>query len=339
MADLYKGAGVNIDAGNEAVTRIKSLVRRTFNPRVLGDLGSFGGLYALPIHEFREPVLVSSADGVGTKLKVAFAMEKFDTIGYDLVNHCVNDILVQGARPLFFLDYIGTGVLKPPVIEAIVSGLTKGCLENQCVLIGGETAEMPGIYADGEFDLAGTIVGIVERDLLITGTSITPGDVVLGLASSGLHTNGYSLARKICFEMVKYKPTDWVPALENSIGMELLKPHRSYFNELYPLITRKLIKGLAHITGGGFYDNIPRILPDGCGVEIRKNSWPVLPIFQLLQEAAAIPDKEVYRVFNMGIGMVVICSPSNLKVIQEAIPEIHQIGTIVGGEKKVTILE
>jgi phosphoribosylformylglycinamidine cyclo-ligase len=338
MADLYKDAGVNIDAGNEAVTRIKSLVRRTFNPQVLGDLGSFGGLYALPVRDFREPVLVSSTDGVGTKLKVAFAMEKYDTIGYDLVNHCVNDILVQGARPLFFLDYIGTGILKPPVIEAIVSGLAKGCLENQCVLIGGETAEMPGIYADGEFDLAGTIIGIVERDLLITGTGIEPGDLVLGLASSGLHTNGYSLARKICFEMLQLKPADWVADLENSIGMELLKPHRSYFNELYPLITQKLIKGLAHITGGGFYDNIPRILPEGCGVEIRKNSWPVLPIFQLLQEAAAIPDAESYRVFNMGIGMIIICSPSNSQIIKEAIPEIYPIGTVVAGEKKVRLL-
>jgi phosphoribosylformylglycinamidine cyclo-ligase len=337
MADLYKEAGVNIDAGTEAVSRIKSLVRKTFNPQVLGDLGSFGGLYALPVRDLREPVLVSSTDGVGTKLKVAFAMEKHDTIGYDLVNHCVNDILVQGARPLFFLDYIGTGVLKPPVIEAIVSGLAKGCQENQCVLIGGETAEMPGIYADGEFDLAGTIVGIVERDLLITGTGITPGDLVLGLASSGLHTNGYSLARKICFEILKLKPTDKVAALNNSIGMELLKPHRSYFNELYPLITRKLIKGLAHITGGGFYDNIPRILPEGCGVEIRKNTWPVLPIFQLLQEAASIPDAESYRVFNMGIGMVIICSPANLETIKTAVPEIYQIGKIVSGEKKVTI--
>lgn len=339
MADLYKEAGVNIDAGTEAVSRIKSLVRKTFNPQVLGDLGSFGGLYALPVRDFREPVLVSSTDGVGTKLKVAFAMEKHDTIGYDLVNHCVNDILVQGARPLFFLDYIGTGVLKPPVIEAIVSGLAKGCLENQCVLIGGETAEMPGIYADGEFDLAGTIVGVVERDLLITGAEIAPGDLVLGLASTGLHTNGYSLARKICFEILKLKPTDKIAATGNSIGMELLKPHRSYFNELYPLVTRKLIKGLAHITGGGFYDNIPRILPEGCGVEIRKNTWPVLPIFQLLQEAASIPDAESYRVFNMGIGMVIICSPANLETILTEVPGIYQIGKVTAGEKKVTIVE
>jgi phosphoribosylformylglycinamidine cyclo-ligase len=339
MADLYKEAGVNIDAGNEAVTRIKSLVKKTFNPQVLSELGSFGGLYALPVRDYRDPVLVSSTDGVGTKLKVAFALEKYDTIGYDLVNHCVNDILVQGARPLFFLDYIGTGVLKPAVVEAIVSGLARGCLENQCVLIGGETAEMPGIYSDGEFDLAGTIVGIVERDLLITGAGIAPGDLVLGLASTGLHTNGYSLARKICFETLQLKPTDKVDSLNNSIGLELLKPHRSYFNELYPLIARKLVKGLAHITGGGFYDNIPRILPDGCEVQIKKNTWQVPPIFQMLQKAASIPDSECYRVFNMGIGMAVVCSPDNLESIKTAVPEIYQIGQVVAGEKKVTIVE
>jgi len=335
MADLYKEAGVDIDAGNETVARIKSIVRHTFTAQVLGDLGSFGGLYALPAREFREPVLVSSTDGVGTKLKVAFALEKYDTIGYDLVNHCVNDILVQGARPLFFLDYIGIGVLKPRVIESIVSGLAQGCLENQCVLIGGETAEMPGIYANGEFDLAGTIVGIVERDLLITGNGIAPGDPVLGLPSTGLHTNGYSLARKICFEDLQLKPTDKVANFENPIGVELLKPHRSYFNELYPLISQKLIKGLAHITGGGFYDNIPRILPDGCGVAIKQNSWPVLPIFQFLQEAATIPDAEAYRIFNMGIGMVLICSKTNLTTVKAAFPEIYQIGEVVSGEKKV----
>mgnify|MGYP005851802613 CR=1 FL=1 len=197
---------------------------------------------------------------------------------------------------------------------------------------------MPGIYTDGEFDLAGTIVGIVERDLLITGSGIAPGDLVLGLASTGLHTNGYSLARKICFEMLKLKPTDPVASLNNSIGMELLQPHRSYFNELYPLIARKLLKGLAHITGGGFYDNIPRILPDGCGVVIQKNTWPMPPIFQLLQEAASIPDAECYRVFNMGIGMVVICNPGNFQTIKTAVPEIHQIGEVIAGEKKVRIL-
>jgi phosphoribosylformylglycinamidine cyclo-ligase len=337
MADLYKDAGVDIDAGNEAVKRIKSLARKTFNPLVLSELGSFGGLFSFPAGEYREPVLVASADGVGTKLKVAFAMQKYDTVGLDLVNHCVNDILAQGARPLFFLDYIGTGTLRPEVIESIVSGLANGCLENQCVLIGGETAEMPGIYSNGEFDLAGTIIGVVERELLLTGAGIKPGDQVLGVPSSGLHTNGYSLARKICFEKLKLQPGDHIAELNNSIGMELLKPHRSYFSLLYPLVVQKLVKGLAHITGGGFYDNIPRILPDNCGVEIKQGSWPVLPIFQFLREAAAIPDREAYRVFNMGIGMVLICSPDNCETIRRLVPESHLIGTVITGEKRVTI--
>ena len=337
MADLYKESGVDIDAGNEAVRRIKKAVRQTYNGQVLGDLGSFGGLYAFPARDFREPVLVSSTDGVGTKLKVAFALGKYDTVGYDLVNHCVNDILVQGAKPLFFLDYIGTGVLKPEVIEAIVQGLARGCRENSSVLIGGETAEMPGIYAAGEFDLAGTIVGVVEREQLITGASIRPGDAVLGLPSLGLHTNGYSLARRICFEMLGLKPEDRVEGLEHAIGLELLAPHRSYFNELYPLVGRKLIKGMAHITGGGFYDNIPRILPDGCGVKITRGSWPVLPVFKFLQETAELPDEQAYRVFNMGIGMVVICERTHLPVIREEIPGAFLIGEVVTGSG-VTLL-
>jgi phosphoribosylformylglycinamidine cyclo-ligase len=337
MADLYREAGVNIDAGNEAVQRIKKLVRGTYNPQVLGDLGNFGGLFSFPAGEFRDPILVSSADGVGTKLKVAFALQKYDTVGYDLVNHCVNDILVQGARPLFFLDYIGIGVLKPDLIEAVVSGLANGCRENGCVLIGGETAEMPGIYGTGEFDLVGTIVGVVERELLITGATIKPGDSVLGLPSLGLHTNGYSLARKICFETLGLRPDSKVAGFGASIGMELLAPHRSYFNSLYPLITQKLLKGLAHITGGGFYDNIPRILPEGCGVRIDKDSWPVLPIFKFLQQEGRIPDEQAYRVFNMGIGMAVICDPANRAAIQAGLPESYQIGTVVASEKNVTI--
>ena len=338
MADLYKEAGVNIDAGNEAVRRIKTMVRQTYNQQVLGDLGSFGGLYAFPARDFREPVLVSSTDGVGTKLKVAFAMERYDTVGYDLVNHCVNDILVQGARPMFFLDYIGVGALKPETTAAVVSGLAKACQENGCVLIGGETAEMPGIYAPDEFDLAGTIVGVVERDLLITGAAIQPGDLVLGLASLGLHTNGYSLARKICFEQVGLKPDSKVSGLKDTIGVELLAPHRSYFNDVYPLVTGKLVQGLAHITGGGFYDNIPRILPEGCGVEITKGTWPVLPIFEFLQREARIPDEQAYRVFNMGIGMVIICRPENLEKVKAQVPESYLIGKVVKGEKVVTLV-
>lgn len=337
MADLYKSAGVDIDAGNEAVRRIKKLVRSTYNQQVLGDLGSFGGLFSFPAAEYHQPVLVSSTDGVGTKLKVAFALNQYNTVGYDLVNHCVNDILVQGAKPLFFLDYIGAGSVNPAVIEEIVSGLARGCRENDCVLIGGETAEMPGIYAQGEFDLVGTIVGVAEQEKVITGATIKPGDLVLGLPSLGLHTNGYSLARKICFELLGLKPTDTVSGLSGSIGEILLAPHRSYYQEVYPLIREGLLNGLAHITGGGFYDNIPRILPPGCGVRINKGSWPVLPIFKFLQTEGAIPDDQAYRVFNMGIGMVLICSPENLERVQAGLGESYLIGSVIKGEPVVEL--
>ena len=337
MADLYKSAGVDIDAGNEAVRRIKKLVRSTYNQQVLGDLGSFGGLFSFPAAEYHQPVLVSSTDGVGTKLKVAFALNQYNTVGYDLVNHCVNDILVQGAKPLFFLDYIGAGSVNPAVIEEIVSGLARGCCENGCVLIGGETAEMPGIYTPGEFDLVGTIVGVAEQEKVITGATIKPGDLVLGLPSLGLHTNGYSLARKICFELLGLKPTDTVSGLSGSIGEVLLAPHRSYYQEIYPLISEGLLNGLAHITGGGFYDNIPRILPPGCGVRINKGSWPVLPIFKFLQTEGAVPDDQAYRVFNMGIGMVLICSPENLERVQAGLGESYLIGSVIKGEQVVEI--
>ena len=337
MTDLYKAAGVDIDAGNEAVKRIKSLVRGTYNQQVLGDLGSFGGLFSFPVSEYQNPVLVSSTDGVGTKLKIAFALKQYRTVGYDLVNHCVNDILVQGAKPLFFLDYIGAGSVEPTTIEAIVSGLARGCRENSCVLIGGETAEMPGIYGQGEFDLAGTIVGVAERDKVITGADIKPGDLVLGLPSLGLHTNGYSLARKICFDVLGLKPTDTVSGLTGPIGEELLAPHRSYFREVYPLIKEGLVKGLAHVTGGGFYDNIPRILPSGCGARINKGAWPVLPIFKFLQTEGAVPDDQAYRVFNMGIGMVLICSPENLDRVKEGLSEAYLIGSVTEDERVVKI--
>lgn len=337
MADLYQSAGVNIDAGLEAVQRIKKLAQGTYNQQVLGDLGSFGGLYSFPASEYRDPVLVSSTDGVGTKLKIAFALNRYDSVGYDLVNHCVNDILVQGAKPLFFLDYIGTGSVNPINIESIVSGLARGCRENGCVLIGGETAEMPGIYSKEEFDLVGTIVGVADRKQVITGSNIKPGDLVLGLPSLGLHTNGYSLARKICFDDLGLKPTDMVAELADSIGEVLLAPHRSYFKEVYPLIEDELINGLAHITGGGFYDNIPRILPSGCGVQINKGSWPLLPIFEFLQKKGSVPDDQAYRVFNMGIGMVLICRPENLDRIQKALSECYLIGTVIEGESVVKL--
>jgi phosphoribosylformylglycinamidine cyclo-ligase len=337
MTDLYKSAGVNIDAGIEAVKRIKKLVRGTYNQQVIGDLGSFGGLYSFPASEYHDPILVSSTDGVGTKLKIAFALNRYDSVGYDLVNHCVNDILVQGAKPLFFLDYIGTGSVNPINIESIVSGLARGCRENGCVLIGGETAEMPGIYSKEEFDLVGTIVGVADRKQVIAGSNIKPGDLALGLPSLGLHTNGYSLARKICFDDLGLKPTDVVAELSDSIGNVLLAPHRSYFKEVYPLIEDGLINGLAHITGGGFYDNIPRILPSGCGVQINKGSWPILPIFEFLQKKGSVPDDQAYRVFNMGIGMVLICRPENLDRIQKALPECYIIGTVTEGEPTVKL--
>lgn len=337
MTDLYKSAGVDIDAGIEAVKRIKKLVQGTYNQQVLGDLGSFGGLYSFPAAEYHDPVLVSSTDGVGTKLKIAYALNQYHTVGYDLVNHCVNDILVQGAKPLFFLDYIGTGSVNPATIESIVSGLAQGCRENGCVLIGGETAEMPGIYSGEEFDLVGTIVGVAEREKVITGSTIKPGDLVLGLPSLGLHTNGYSLARKICFEVLGLKPTDTVARLNGAIGEVLLAPHRSYFREVYPLIEKGLVNGLAHITGGGFYDNIPRILPQNCGVRINKGSWPILPIFEFLQREGSIPDDQAYRVFNMGIGMVLICRPENLNRIQSALSESYLIGTVIEGEPVVAL--
>lgn len=337
MTDLYKAAGVDIDAGIEAVKRIKNLVRGTYNQQVLGDLGSFGGLYSFPTAEYRNPVLVSSTDGVGTKLKIAFAMNQYHTVGYDLVNHCVNDILVQGAKPLFFLDYIGTGAVNPATIEAIVSGLARGCRENGAVLIGGETAEMPGIYSKSEFDLVGTIVGVADREQVITGADIKPGDLVLGLPSLGLHTNGYSLARKICFDKLGLKPTDSVPELSQTVGEVLLASHRSYFNDVYPLVAEGLINGLAHITGGGFYDNIPRILPPGCSVRINKGSWPVLPIFNFLQREGGIPDDQAYRVFNMGIGMVLICRPQNLERVQTAFSEVYLIGSVIEGDQIVKL--
>src|SRR6187431_3318389 len=264
----YRQSGVDIDAGNEAVRRIKSLARATFTPDVLSEIGSFGGLFRIPLSGYAEPVLVSSADGVGTKLKLAFMSGRHDTVGQDLVNHCVNDILVQGARPLFFLDYLATGRLQPQVAEQIVGGMAKACAENGCALLGGETAEMPGFYADGEYDLAGFIVGLVERSRVIDGSTLVPGDVLIGIPSSGLHTNGYSLARKIAFEQAGLRHDSFVAELGTTIGSALLVPHRSYLPLIRPLLGGGVIKGMAHITGGGITDNLPRILPGGMHAEI-----------------------------------------------------------------------
>jgi phosphoribosylformylglycinamidine cyclo-ligase len=301
----YKASGVDIDAGNETVRRIKSLARATFTPGVLSEIGSFGGLFRLDSGVYREPVLVSSADGVGTKLKVAFMIGRHNTVGADLVNHCVNDILVQGAQPLFFLDYLATGRLQPDVAEQVVAGMARGCRENSCALLGGETAEMPGFYADGEYDIAGFIVGAVDRAKIIDGKSIKPGDELIGLPSAGLHTNGYSLARRVLFDVHGLRPDEIVPELGVSVGDALLAPHRSYLRFVTPLLDAGLVKGMAHITGGGITDNLPRILPDDCAANITLGCWPLLPIFSLLQRLGSISDEEMYRTFNMGIGLIV----------------------------------
>jgi phosphoribosylformylglycinamidine cyclo-ligase len=303
----YRSSGVDIDAGNETVRRIKELARATFTPGVLSEIGSFGGLFNLGASGLRDPVLVASADGVGTKLKVAFLAGKHDTVGADLVNHCVNDILVQGASPLFFLDYLATGRLAPDVAEQVVSGMAAACRENGCALLGGETAEMPGFYADGEYDLAGFIVGAVERHRVVDGRTLVPGDMLIGLPSSGLHTNGYSLARRIVFERLGLSVESRVPELGATIGQALLATHKSYRRAVQPLLDRQLAKGLAHITGGGITENLPRILPEGIGAEIDRSSWDVPALFTFLQRGGSVDDDEMFRAFNMGIGLIVAC--------------------------------
>jgi phosphoribosylformylglycinamidine cyclo-ligase len=308
----YRQSGVDIDAGNETVRRIRSLAKSTFTAGVLSDIGSFGGLFALDTSRLREPVLVSSADGVGTKLKVAFMTDRHDTIGADLVNHCVNDILVQGALPLFFLDYLATGRLSPAVAEQVVSGVARACRENGCALIGGETAEMPGFYADGEYDIAGFIVGVVDKDAVVNGRGIVPGDVLIGLPSSGLHTNGYSLARRVLFEMAGFSPRDALSELGTTVGEALLATHRSYLKPITPALHAGLVKGMAHITGGGLTENVPRVLPAGCDAVVTPGTWTVPPIFALLQRLGEIGASEMFRAFNMGVGMVVICAAADV---------------------------
>jgi phosphoribosylformylglycinamidine cyclo-ligase len=336
----YKASGVDIDAGNEAVRRIRSLARGTFTPGVLSDIGSFGGLFRLDRDRYQEPVLVSSADGVGTKLKVAFMTGRHGTVGADLVNHCVNDILVQGAEPLFFLDYLATGRLDPAVAEEVVGGIAGACRENGCALLGGETAEMPGFYADGEYDIAGFIVGIVERSRVIDGQSIVPGDVIIGLPSAGLHTNGYSLARRVLFETTGWTADTVVPELGATVGDALLAPHRSYLPVVRPLLPRQTLKGLAHITGGGITENLPRVLPEGCSAEIDLRAWSVPALFQLLQERGQIPRDEMFRAFNMGIGLVLVCAPGEAERIINTLarngePHAVRIGFVVSGSRDV----
>jgi phosphoribosylformylglycinamidine cyclo-ligase len=334
----YASAGVDIDAANRATEKIKELARTTFNARTLSEIGSFGGMFDGAFPQMRQPVLVASADGVGTKLKIAFATGIHNTIGRDLVNHCVNDILVQGARPLFFLDYVATGQLAPETIASIIEGITSGCRDNGCVLLGGETAEMPGFYADGEYDVAGFIVGVVDREKIIDGRTIEPGDVVLGLPSVGLHTNGYSLARKLFLEIGGYTADTHLDELGETIGAALLKSHVSYLRDLESFLDAGIIKGLAHITGGGLLENIPRILPEGTSVEIKKGSWPVLPIFELMQRIGNIEEPEMFRTFNMGIGMVIICAAQHASQIKNATGSGYEIGRVIKGSKLVSLV-
>ena len=337
----YKTSGVDIDKADLAKKKIKSLVRSTFSNNVLTDIGSFGGFFALTLKEYKDPVLVSSVDGVGTKLKIAFQMGKHDTVGEDLVNHCVNDILVHNAKPLFFLDYIATGKLSPSIIEEIVKGLVRGCKKNNCSLIGGETAEMPDFYKPEEYDLAGCIVGIVERKKIIDGSKIVHGDLILGLGSNGLHTNGYSLARKIIFEIGKYRVADYVKELKNTIGEELLKVHRSYARPIFKVLEKYQLKGMAHITGGGIPGNLIRILPDGCQARIDASSWRILPIFNFIQRLGNIENIEMFRVFNMGIGLILVVSKNNIKRIKKELQSsggiVFEIGEVVSGKREVIL--
>ena len=332
----YRQSGVDIDAGNETVRRIKALARSTYTSGVLSGVGSFGGLFAIGAGA-REPVLVASADGVGTKLKVAFLAGVHGTIGVDLVNHCVNDILVQGARPLFFLDYLATGRLAPAVAEQIVQGIASACRDNGCALLGGETAEMPGFYAEGEYDVAGFIVGLVERPRVIDGHDIVAGDQLIALPSSGLHTNGYSLARRIVFDVMGLGVDSVVPELGEPVGAALLRPHRSYLPVVSPWIDRGVIKGMAHITGGGITENLPRTLPDGCTFRIDRESWTVPPIFQWLQRAGQVPDAEMFRAFNMGVGLVIVAgadaAPELLAGLRQGGEPAWRLGEVVAAPR------
>jgi phosphoribosylformylglycinamidine cyclo-ligase len=337
----YSDAGVSIDAANVATEKIKQLARRTFNERTLSEIGSFGGMFDGAFPALSQPVLVASADGVGTKLKIAFLTGTHNTIGRDLVNHCVNDILVQGARPLFFLDYIATGRLEAETVAAIVEGVADGCRANRCVLLGGETAEMPGFYPEGEYDVAGFIVGVVDKEKVIDGKRIGKGDAVLALPSAGLHTNGYSLARKLFFEVAGYDASTHLAALGSTVGQSLLQPHLSYLDALDGLLDEGIIKGLAHITGGGLTENIPRILPEGTGVLIARDTWPVLPVFKLMQEIGSVTASEMYRTFNMGVGMVIVCAAKDVEAIKSHLRErsysCYEIGRVIKGNREVSI--
>lgn len=327
----YAAAGVNIDAADQTKNRIKELVRGTFGPEVLTDIGGFGGLFAAPWKDYNDPVLVASADGVGTKLKIAFQTGIHNTVGADLVSHCANDILVQGARPLFFLDYLAMGIHDPDIASAVIEGVANGCRACGCALLGGEMAEMPDFYAPGEYDLAGTIVGIVDRNKILTGSAVQPGDQLIGLSSEGLHTNGYSLARKLCFETAGWTTDTQIDELDGTIGDALLAPHRSYVSPVIDVLKDLPIHGMAHITGGGLRDNLPRTLPDGTGAQIRRGSWPELPIFGLLEKIADDMDEtEMFQVFNMGIGFVLIVPKASAQETLEKLRNANAKAYIIG---------
>jgi phosphoribosylformylglycinamidine cyclo-ligase len=334
----YRDSGVDIDAQDDALREVRRIARDTYTPGVMSDIGSFGGLFRGTFEGIDAPILVSSTDGVGTKLRIAQAMKIHDTVGYDLVSHCVNDILVQGARPLFFLDYYATGKLRPPVMTDVIRGMARACKENGCALIGGETAEMPGFYGDDDYDVAGFILGVVDTKNLIDGKAVREGDVLLGLPSVGLHTNGYSLARKVLFEKLGYEPQSIIPGIGKA-GEALLAPHISYLKPLLPLVEQRALHAMAHITGGGLTDNVPRVLPDSLDAHIKLGSWPVLPIFQLIFEKGGVARDEMLRVFNMGIGMVLIVSPDEVERISQHFGQIAQkfyfIGNVVKGSGRV----
>lgn len=345
----YARAGVDIDLGNRVKSTLPQMLAGTHRREVLGKVGGFGGLFALDVKKYPRPVLVSSVDGVGTKLKLAFAMDRHDSIGQDLVNHCVDDIAVLGAEPLFFLDYLGTGKLQPHVFTEIIRGFAKACAENKCALIGGETAQMPGFYQKGEYDVSGTIVGVVDKSRLLNGQkTVKRGDVLIGIASSGLHTNGYSLARKIFFEQLKLKPRSHVAELGGTIGDELLNVHISYGSLVQSLLKKfnpgaiRVIRGFAHITGGGFVDNIPRVLPGNCDVVIRKGTWKLLPIFNMIVEKGGVPEAELYQVFNMGVGMTALVAPDRADAVLRAINATKHrawiIGEVVKGTGKARVI-
>jgi phosphoribosylformylglycinamidine cyclo-ligase len=336
----YADAGVDISRANRTKQRIKYLAHKTFTRGVLSEIGGFGGLFAVDKTKYTDPVLVSSVDGVGTKLKIAFEMDLHSTVGADLVNHCVNDIAVQGAAPLFFMDYLATGKLEPTIAEKVVEGIADACKHNGCALIGGETAEMPGFYPDGEYDLAGFIVGVVEREKIITGKDVQIGDIILGLPSNGLHTNGYSLARKLLFEVAHYSPETYVNEIKNKVGNELMRTHKSYWPIVKKLIDGQCVAALAHITGGGITENLPRVLPRGTAAAIEMGSWPVLPLFEHLQVLGKVEQDEMLRTFNMGLGMLLVVPSAKFKKAQSVLERVgekaYTIGRIVKGERKVT---